>query len=166
MTMPLRLGVISHLLEHFRDVEEAKLAGIVLLQRMQLARCYLVALDSVRLSEIGAQVFNEAARDRGRQFNRFRHVADIVDLTSYCESGGSADNPAASQSQSPGRAPRWIRLGSGYCIALRGFLCPLGCSVSAATGAVGNGLNVCFSHSSRMTEGRYPFWSSPLKKIE
>jgi hypothetical protein len=41
----------------------------------------------------GTHIVDKAARDRGRQFNWFRHVPDIVDLTAYCESGGSADNP-------------------------------------------------------------------------
>jgi hypothetical protein len=98
-TMPLRSGVISHLLEHFRDVEEAKLAGIVLLQRVQLACRDLIALDGVRLGKIGTHIVDKAAGDRGRQFNWFRHVPDIVDLTLIA-------NPEAVRTI-PRRAVRW-----------------------------------------------------------
>jgi hypothetical protein len=48
------------------NVGKAKLAGIVLPEGVQLARCDLVALNQIRLGEPYAHVFLEAACDRGR----------------------------------------------------------------------------------------------------
>jgi hypothetical protein len=57
-----------HLLKHLLDVEEAELAAVMPLQRVQLARCELIALDGVRLGMESAHVIDKAASDRGRQF--------------------------------------------------------------------------------------------------
>jgi hypothetical protein len=65
-------------------VGEAQLAGVVLLQCVQLARCDLVSLDGVRLSMEGAHIFDEAASDRGRQFNPLLHGSKIASRD--CES--------------------------------------------------------------------------------
>jgi hypothetical protein len=49
----------------FASAKEAKLAGVVLLQRVQLARSDFVGLVSL-LSEVETHVADQAARDRGR----------------------------------------------------------------------------------------------------
>jgi hypothetical protein len=58
--------VIPHLREHFLQVGEAKLAGIVLPERVKLPRGDLVLLDLVRLLEERAHVFDEATTTHGR----------------------------------------------------------------------------------------------------
>ncbi len=67
MTMPPRSGVSPHLLKHRLHVKQAQLAAVMPLQRVQLVRCDLVALDGVRLGMESAHVVDKAARDRGRQ---------------------------------------------------------------------------------------------------
>jgi hypothetical protein len=57
--------VVPQLQEHLRYVGKAKLAGIVLSQRVELARGDLVLPDLVRFFEERAHVFDEAARSRG-----------------------------------------------------------------------------------------------------
>jgi len=69
--------MIPHLLEHLLHVGEAKLAGVMLLQRVQLARGDLVALDSILLGMEGAHVVDKAACDRGRQFYRLPRGSSI-----------------------------------------------------------------------------------------
>jgi hypothetical protein len=59
-------SLILHLQKHLFHVKEPELAGVVLLERVQLARRDLVALDRVLLRQEGAHVFDEASRDSGR----------------------------------------------------------------------------------------------------
>jgi hypothetical protein len=66
--------LISHLQEHLFDVENAKRLlpwSLKCSKRGHLPAGDLIALDAVLFGEVGARVFYEAARDLGRQFDRF-----------------------------------------------------------------------------------------------
>jgi hypothetical protein len=52
--------VIPHLHEHLFHAGEAKLADVVLLERVQLGRCNLVLLDPGLFDGIGAYVLDRA----------------------------------------------------------------------------------------------------------
>jgi hypothetical protein len=81
--------VVPHLLKP--HVGEAQLAGVVLLQGVQLARAAISSrLMAVRLSMEGAHIFDEAARDRGRQFYLFEgHGPGYRHRPQDCETRGS-----------------------------------------------------------------------------
>jgi hypothetical protein len=88
---------------------------------VQLARSDLVGLDRVRLGMEGARVFDEAARDRGRQFYWLAgHVPDIgaraIEFSLFCYlfcalvSGSreaSLAEPAGGRLSSGSAAPPW-----------------------------------------------------------
>jgi hypothetical protein len=61
-------AVVPHLHEHLLHIIEAKLAGDVLPQSVQLTGCDLIGLDGIGLGMECGHILNEPARDRRRQF--------------------------------------------------------------------------------------------------
>src|ERR1700751_598728 len=78
VTDSVKLRPIPHLLKHLLHVGQAKLAGVALLQPMQLAGGDLSALDRVRLGSLeGAHVLDKATRDRwvGQRASQHKIIA-------------------------------------------------------------------------------------------
>jgi len=85
--------MISHLHEHLFDVGKAKLADVVVPERVELPRGNLIALDQFCLGMEGAHVFNKTAGHRGRQFDG---------LAGYGVNVGIERSPDHGQFGSPG----------------------------------------------------------------
>jgi hypothetical protein len=64
------------------------LPGVVLLERVQLTGCDLVALEGVALGMKGAHVFHKGSRDRGRYSNSFRSMPQLATKPVICSKVG------------------------------------------------------------------------------